>query len=150
MPSRQLSTELEITAPPARVFDAFGDFVKMSKQQSWLSIKSPDSITDASVGSRLDVTLTPAGGSPFSIQPEVVRNEPGAAFAWRGKLWGSNWLFVGEHSFQFQPLPGNKTKLVHSEHFSGLLIPLLGSVLRQAEQEFNKFNQVLKAEAEGK
>lgn len=99
--------------------------------------------------SNLDVTLTPAGGKPFSIQPEVradlehhgltwlhtacclpvpvnvriltssrsvdkmvyfkyqvVNNEAGKGFAWRGKLWGCSWWFVGEHKFEFLELPG--------------------------------------------
>lgn len=68
----------------------------------------------------------------YSGPLQVTCNKPHEGFAWRGKLWGSDWFFVGEHGFHLEPVNGGKqTRFVHKEQFQGLLIPLLGGVLNQ-------------------
>lgn len=54
-----------------RVWGVFGQFEEVGKWQSWLKISEPKSVAEAQEGKALSVTLTPAGGSPFSIKPQV-------------------------------------------------------------------------------
>ena len=49
-----------------------------------------------------------------------------------------------------EPLAGGRTKLMHGEDFSGLLVPLLGGTLKATEVGFAQLNEALKTRAEGK
>jgi hypothetical protein len=88
----------------------------------------------------------PLTSSSFPASLQVLVLEPEKELRWRGRLFGSDWWFVGEHYFRFAPLPERKgTKLEHGEQFSGLLVGLLGAMLTQTEKEFQGWNEQLKA-----
>ncbi len=50
---------------------------------------------------------------------QVLAYEQNKKLRWRGKLWGSNLFFVGEHYFEMQPMGSDKTKLIHGERRGG-------------------------------
>jgi hypothetical protein len=45
-------------------------------------------------------------------------------------------------------LPNGETLLKHGENFRGVLVPLLGGLLKATEQNFQAMNLALKARAE--
>ena len=139
--THHIRTEAVIPAKPSDVWATFSNWNAYRKWSSFLSF--PEAPSD--VGKHFKIQLQPKGGSTNVFTPELLRLEPGQELRWRGKLWNSNLFFVGEHYFQFETTEDKKgTKLVHGENFQGMLIPLLGAMLKKTEGEFQDFNEQLK------
>lgn len=85
----------------------------------------------------------------MSIAPTILRADPGRELRWRGSLPIPG-LFQGEHVFELQPLGEDRTRFVHRERFSGLLVPLLWKKLLNVDTRagFEAMNRALKQEAE--
>ena len=67
---------------------------------------------------------------------------------WRGNL-GIPGLFDGEHSFVLEAIDARRSRLIHSERFSGLLIPIFSWLAaKQTERAFEAMNMALKARVE--
>jgi len=72
-----------------------------------------------------------------------------AAFEWLGRLVLPG-LFDGRHRFELVP-DGDGTRLVHTERFTGLLVPLLKKSLdTKTIAGFRAMNTALKARAEAR
>jgi hypothetical protein len=139
-----LRTEIEIAAPADRIWSILTDF---AAYPSWnpfvVSISGALQLQE-----RLVVKMRPPGGSAMTFKPHVSKLSPGSAFAWRGSLPIPG-LFGGEHSFELSALGPDKVRLVHSEQFSGVLVPLLQKSLNGATRKgFEAMNEALKARAE--
>ena len=139
-----LTTEIEIAAPAERVWAVLTDF---SAYPSWnpfvVSIAG-----DLVPAAQLNVQLKPPAGRAMTMKPHVTRVDPGTRFAWRGSLPIPG-LFAGEHQFEVTSLGPNKVRFVHSEQFSGLLVPLLKGMLDGSTRRgFEAMNQAVKARAE--
>lgn len=139
---RHLITSIEIEATPAQVWSVLTDFASFP---SWSAfIRRVDGV--AALGAGLVVELQPVGMKPSVFKPVVVTCEAEREFAWLGKLgWGG--LFDGEHRFVLEPLPDGGTRLIHSERFGGLLVPLLKKMLTgPTAAGFAAFNVALRVE----
>jgi len=80
------------------------------------------------------------------MRPTLTAVEDERVLEWLGKLFGGG-LFDGRHRFELIA-EGDKTRLVQSEQFSGLLVPFFKGMLRKTEVEFGNLNRALKARAE--
>jgi hypothetical protein len=142
--SEELRAEQEIDAPPERVWEVLTAFETFGSWNPFIvSIEG-----DQTVGSRLRVRLQPPGGRGTTFRPTVTLNEPGRAFGWLGHL-GVPGLFDGAHRFELEGLPGGRTRLLQSERFRGLLVPLLQRSLRtRTRAGFEAMNRALKERAE--
>lgn len=107
-------------------------------------------ITDASgtlaVGEILTLRMLP-GGKPQTFTPEVLAVRENEELRWLGALRWS-WLFSAEHRFALSAV-GDGTRLVHSEVFRGVLVPLLDNMIDQTERDFRALNAALKERVEG-
>ncbi|GAM23406.1 hypothetical protein SAMD00019534_065810 [Acytostelium subglobosum LB1] len=92
-------------------------------------------------------TVSVTFNNKMVIKPVVAVVEPNHQLRWRGKLWFTG-LFDGEHFFQAVNNNDGSTKFVHGENFSGILVPLLGSLITKTEGDFNKMNEELKKRVE--
>ena len=140
----QLHTEITIDAPPERVWDILTD---LDGYQAWnpFVISSEGQVA---VGERLVNRLQPPGGKAQTFKPTVTVVEPAATFEWLGRL-GVPGVFDGRHRFDLEPTPDGGTRFVHSEFFSGLLVPLMRSMLDgKTRQGFELMNDALKTRAE--
>lgn len=100
------------------------------------------------VGKELEVTLSPPGGTQMSFDTRVVTVTKNRELAWRAGLVVPG-IFLGAHRFLIEPAGDGRTKLVHSERFTGLLIgPLTHHMLDRFELGFVEMNQAVKIKAE--
>jgi hypothetical protein len=140
---KRLHTEVLIEASPADVWAVLTDFAHYS---DW----NPFLVNVAGVleqGERLSVTLAPPGGRSVRLKPEVTEVATASVFEWWGHL-GVRGIFDGRHRFELHPA-GSGTRLVQSETFTGLLVPLFARSLdRGTAGGFALMNAALKARAE--
>ena len=142
---KRLHTEVLIDASPAEVWAVLTDF---ARYREW----NPFMVDAAGVpekGTRLRVTLAPPGGRRITLKPAVTVVTDGEALEWWGHL-GVRGLFDGRHRFELRSA-GRGTRLVHSEVFTGVLVPLVARTLdRSTTEGFALMNAALKARAERK
>ena len=143
--AEELRTEQDMAAPPDEVWEVLTGFDKFAEWNPFIvSIEG-----DPAVGSRLKVRLEPPGGRGATLRPVVTASAPGKAFAWRGKL-AMRGVFDAEHRFELAARPGGGTHFVQSEHFSGVLVPLLRRSLRtHTRAGFEAMNRAMQTHVEG-
>jgi hypothetical protein len=94
------------------------------------------------------VDLRRANGKRFALKPTVVTWEEGRQLAWLGHL-GIPGVFDGEHHLEVHETEDGKSRFVHWERFSGLLVPLMKRVLAgETRTGFVAMNEALKKRAE--
>jgi len=135
----RIRSEVVIDAPPAAVWDVLVDFAGHASWDPFL-VKI-DGV--ATVGSRLRVKFN----NGMTLKPTLTEVAQGRELEWVGKLLVAG-VFDARHRFELYP-EGEKTRLVQSEQFSGLMLPLLKGTLRKTERDFRALNLALKARVEG-
>ncbi|MES2764861.1 MAG: SRPBCC domain-containing protein [Bacteroidota bacterium] len=139
----EIYTEIDINAPAEKVWQILTDFKNYPKWNPF--IKTAKGI--AHEGEFLKVRIQPPGRSAMTFQPKVLKAEVNKELRWKGKFLIPG-LFDGEHIFVLKELSPRKTKLIHSEKFAGILVPLFKSVLKDSERGFELMNEALKKRAE--
>ena len=141
----EITTAIDIGAPPRRVWTVLVDFPSYRLWNPFVrSIEgSPRE------GETLKVFIQPVGGAGMTFRPRVLRAVPDQELRWLGRVVLPG-LFDGEHFFKIEPLDeGRRTRFIHGERFSGLLVPLLRKSLDRGTREgFEAMNQALKARVE--
>ena len=141
---KTLETQVEIAAPPARVWAILADFAAYPEWNPFIKRISGE----LREGGRIEALIHPPGGSAMTFKPRVLKAEAGREFRWLGNLWVRG-LFDGEHYFILEELGAERTRLTHGERFGGVLVPLLGGMIDGAtRQGFEAMNAALKARAE--
>jgi len=141
---RELYTEIEIGAPPDRVWDILVDIEQWSEWNAFI----PEISGEVSVGSKLSIRVAPPGGKAMSFRSTVTCVQDNRDFIWVGTIPVPG-AFRGEHIFELRPIEGDRTKLIHREEFSGWMLPLLwGSIHEGAQAGFEQMNEALKARVE--
>ncbi|NRA35427.1 MAG: SRPBCC domain-containing protein [Polyangiaceae bacterium] len=133
-------TEIEIQASPEIVWGLLND---PAKWPEWNSILVSLEGTP-SVGAQVQLAIHVAG-CLTKAKVKILEYEANAAMGWQGGLPG---LIAGKHGFRIEKLSNGTVSFVHYEHFSGLLVPLLGKALSRIEPDYHRFNQELKTAAE--
>ena len=138
-----ISTSAEIDAPPSRVWAVIVDLPAYREWNPFI-VEAAGRVT---VGETLSLRMALPGRSPMTIKPRVLVVDPNRELRWKGKL-GVPGLFDGEHSFVLEPLADSRTRLVHWERFSGLLLPIARLLIYDATvQSFEALNGALATRA---
>lgn len=142
--TREITTSIEIDAPPERVWEVLVDFDHYPDWNPFMRIAGR-----ANEGATLVVHLTPPGGRESVFEPDVTRCEKHRELRWLGHLVVPG-VFDGEHQFHLEPLDGGtRTRFEHAETFSGILA---GLVLRFVGDEtkagFEAMNEAMKIRVE--
>lgn len=141
----ELRTEIDIAAPPARVWQVLTDF---SAYHEWNPFVT--SITGKPlVGAKLALTLSPPQSDEMKFRPTVLVCDEPRELRWLGKLWIPG-LFDGEHFFQCNEAAEGHTRFVHGENFKGLLVKLVGQRLTNVARGFVYMNEALKRRVESR
>jgi len=139
----QLRTEIEILASPARIWETLSEFSRFAEWNPFI----PEIAGPLEVGGKLEVVVAPPGGSEMKFRPTLLKVEPGRELRWQGKLFIKG-LFDGQHFMQLVELAPGRTRFIHGEDFSGILVKLLGSTLTRTARGFVLMNQALKRRVE--
>ena len=143
MAENRIETAIEIEAPAKRVWGLLTDFVQMPSWNPFIT-----SISGAlAQGARLSVQLAPPGKSVMRFKPTILSVRPEREIRWLGTLFVKG-VFDGEHYFLLEPIGEDRTRLVHGEKFSGLLVGSQRSMVSATEQGFQAMNAALKRQAE--
>ena len=142
---KNIQTEILINTDITKVWDVLINFESYPKWNPFITSISGE----PKLGSRLTVSINPPGGNGMTFKPNILTLESNKEFRWKGKL-GINGIFDGEHYFILEFLENNKTKFIHGEKFSGLLVPLVGKMLDKTKKGFQLMNESIKNECERK
>lgn len=142
---KNIQTEIVINTDLTKVWDVLMNFDSYPKWNPFITSISGE----PKLGSRLTVSINPPGGKGMTFKPNILTLEANKEFRWKGKL-GINGIFDGEHYFILEFLENNKTKFIHGEKFSGLLVPLVGKMLDKTKKGFQLMNESIKNECERK
>jgi len=137
---REIRTEIDIAAPPTKVWGILTDF---DNWKNWNPIINQASGT-ASFGSELSMTMRGDDGKDGPKYMPIVTNfEEPVFFRWRAKMM-AGFLFTNDKVFELEEI-GSGTRLIHREQFSGILVPLFWSKLKKGVPSMLKsMNDALK------
>ncbi|MEP6754149.1 MAG: SRPBCC domain-containing protein [Chthonomonadales bacterium] len=139
-----ISTQIEINATPEQVWRVLIDFDVYSQWNPFVVKAAGKPV----VGTKLRVSIKPEKGMGITISPTVVVAEPNREFMWRGSLVIPG-LMNGSHRFQIEPMEGGGVRLIHSENFVGLFVPIFMAVMRKSSEiGFEAMNVALKRRVE--
>lgn len=140
----ELQTQIDIEAAPETVWNVLTDLETYSEWNPFIV----ESSGHVAVGERLTNRMQPPGGKAMTFKPSVTVVEPAATFEWLGRL-GLPGVFDGRHRFELHPTASGGTRLVQTEEFDGVLVPLLRKSLdTKTHAGFEAMNSALKARAE--
>lgn len=147
-----ISESIIINSPIEKVrsiFQNFNDYAKWTSFIQSIEVTTPekDQDTVAADDTLKVVVILPKSNKKSIFTPTVLQNDKNC-FKWRGVLM-SEYIFCGEHSFNFELLEDGKTKIMQSEKFSGLLSrPLMMMIGADTTEGFKLFNDALKKQCE--
>lgn len=142
----ELSTFIDIDAPPATVWRVLTDFRRYAEWNPLL----PQITGYLRVGARLTIRLAVPGKPPITVRPTIVTLEPERRLIWRGFALAPG-FFDGEHGFELTPHDdGRRCRLTHAERFEGVLVPVVGPLILEATRlGFIAMNEALRIRSEG-
>jgi hypothetical protein len=142
----QVRTEIEIQAPPDRVWKILMDFERYPEWNPYIHEIQGDPVK----GAKLRVRLGSAGRNDMTFRPVVTKMQPEKTFRWLGHVLLPG-LMDGEHNFQIEAIGENATRFIHSENYRGLLVWIYGRLEPDyGESNFVAMNEALKKRAESK
>src|SRR5688500_4258455 len=107
---KALRTEIEIDAPPERVWQGLTDFAAHPEWNPFIrSIEG-----EPKVGARLSVRIEPPGARGMTFEPTVRAAEPARELRWLGRLIVPG-LVDGEHRLALEPLGDGRSRFSQSE-----------------------------------
>ena len=140
---RELRREIEVEAPPGRVWAVVIDFAAYPDWNPFIRRISGELLE----GARLEVRIEPPEARATTFRPAVRAVEANRELRWLGRLLVPG-IFDGEHSLRIEPLDGGRSRFVQSERFSGVLVGLVKGTLAKTEAGFEQMNTALKARVE--
>ncbi len=103
---------------------------------------------EVAVGNQISIKLTPPDSNEMNFKPVVQIMEPTSDFMWIGRLFFKG-VFDGAHRFQIKEIAPTRVQFVHSEEFSGILVPILKKMVEgSTTQGFIQMNEAIKLRVE--
>ena len=141
--SSTIERSIEIDASPAAVWSILADTAAYPEWNPFMTKLAGD----FTVGSTLVVRIEPPNARPMTFKPIVLVAKPERELRWLGRFIIPG-LVDGEHTLRIQPLAEGRSRFIQTEHFGGLLVRPLKSMLAKTELGFEQMNAALKGKAE--
>ena len=142
LPVKTIEHVTDIAASPEAVWRVLRDVERYPEWNPLLRIERfPER-----VGERMAVTVK-AGKRESRFKPTVLELEPERALVWKGRLLVPG-LFDGVHELRVEPGEGGGSRFVHRETVRGMLVPLVGGILRDTDAGFAAMNEALRERVE--
>ena len=123
--SYRIETQIEIDAPPERVWAVIADFARYPEWNPFILEVTGSVYEGASVRYRFEFPR----GLRIRAVAKILRFEPGKILLWEAHFL-SRKLFNGAHHFEMRPGDKGGTVFLHGELFSGFLSPLAWPLVR--------------------
>jgi hypothetical protein len=143
MPRTELRTEVEIQAPPARVYEVLTAFHRYHEWNPFLTAVEGE----LKVGARLAVEMSLPEGNTYELAPTLLAVTENAELRWRGRF-AFPLLLEAEHFFLMSERGAGVTRLVQGQNFSGFLLRFASNALTLSARGAVYMNQALKKHAE--
>jgi hypothetical protein len=138
-----LHASADIDAPAEQVWRVVADFSRYPEWNPFIVRASGEQ----RVGARLHVTIRAPGVRAVTFRPRVLDVEPGRLIRWKGQLWVPG-LFDGRHALSVEPLGETRSRFTSHEEVSGLLVPVLGTVMRASQKGFEQMAAAVRRRVE--
>ncbi|HLK42980.1 MAG TPA: SRPBCC domain-containing protein [Thermoleophilia bacterium] len=139
---RTISADIVIEATADRVWETLADFSRYVEWNPFIR----EAAGRAAPGERIRVHVFRDEQTANTFRPRIVVAAPGRELRWLGHVLVPG-VFDGEHSFELTPVDGG-TRVVQSERFSGVLVPLMGKLIEDTVERFHALNRALKQRVE--
>lgn len=142
----QIETSVIIDRNIAEVWEVFSDIGKYPEWSTFIEFIEGE----LNEGEKITVFIQPPDEDGMEFKPLILKYDDKSELRWKGKMFFSG-IFDGEHYFKFESLSEERTRLIHGEKFSGILVPfLLPRIKENTLKGFNQFNAALKDRVENK
>jgi len=141
-----ITTEIEIDAPPEKVWSVLTD---IEKWQDWSSVINASS-GQAAQGSTVTITMIgkEAGKDGPTYSPEILVMDEPKLLHWRAHMM-AGFIFTNDKIVELEKTDSG-TKLTHKETFKGMMAALMKSQMEKGVSPIlNSMNEALKKVAEG-
>ena len=136
---REIRTEIEFEGTPEEAWEVLADLPAHAEWNPFITRFEGELRVDA----KLEVRLQPEGGRGMTLRPTVLVVDPGRELRWIGHLLVPG-IFDGEHRFVIEPVGPGRVRLIQSERFGGVLVPLLWKKLEDGTAKgFRAMNEAL-------
>lgn len=136
----RVHTEIEIDAPPERVWTVLTDSPALPE---WNPVMTQiDGELREGADLRVKIKIM---GRVVPLKVRVSQARQAEALEWVG---GLSYVLRARHGFRIEPLADGRARLVHYETFEGAAVLLLGGVLSRLNAEYERMNLALKARCE--
>ncbi|WPU65032.1 SRPBCC domain-containing protein [Peredibacter starrii] len=140
----QIETSVIIDRNITQVWEVFSDIENYLEWSTF--IESIEGVL--SEGEKITVFIQPPNEDGMEFRPTILKYDEKSELRWKGKLFFTG-LFDGEHYFKFESISEDRTRLIHGEKFTGILVPLvLPQIKENTLKGFNEFNAALKNKVE--
>jgi hypothetical protein len=120
-----INTTRDIAAPIDAVWAALVDFKRYPDWNPFL--RKVEGLP--AVGERVVIDCHTPGWFPMTFKPVITRLEPRRELRWIGDFIAPS-IGQGEHVFEVHETEAGQTRLHHWERFTGVLVPIMGGLLR--------------------
>ncbi len=142
--TREISTEIEISAPPEKVWNIL---TNINDWHKWNPIVVQAS-GSPSIGSELTITMRGEEGKDGpKYMPVVTRFQEASSFEWRATMM-AGFMFTNGRGFKLEKTDSG-TRLTNTETFKGMMVPLFWSKLNDhVPSMLTEMNNALKNQLE--
>ena len=138
-----LDAQSDIDAPAEVVWRVLTDFAAYPDWNPFVVRISGEAVE----AGKLRVTIKAPGRRTVTFRPRVIRLVPGRELRWLGHTLLPG-LFDGRHALTVEPLAEGRSRFRTREEVTGMLLPVLGGIMRDSQRGFEEMARAVKARAE--